>query len=170
VTIGQSRPEDWEDPVAIPEVVTPERVIVPFDGSHAAEAALGWAALVASGTGAEVIVVVAYDPPITVRGRGAAYVEESKAALAEEAHALAEESVSLLLERAVTARGLVVRGDVARAILEAAEDEQAGLIVMGRRGLTHEAGGAAERFLSILTGGVAEKVTRHAAVPVLLVP
>jgi nucleotide-binding universal stress UspA family protein len=170
MTLGTTRPDDWDHPVVLPDVSPPERVLVPFDGSHAGERALGWAALVAAGGRAEVVVVVAYDPPITLRGRGALYVEEVKAVLAREADELAGEAVSVLHGRGVRARGVVVRGDVSRGILDAAEDERADVIVMGRRGLTHEAGSVVERFLTILTGGVAEKVTRHADVPVLLVP
>lgn len=163
------RPDDWENPVEIPTLDRPSVVLVPFDGSHSAERALAWAARIGS-VGSEVVVVVAYDPPLTVRGRGAAYVEEAKAALAEEARDLAEESVSQLVARGVAARGVVMRGDIARGILETAEQESADLIVMGRQGITHEVGGVADRFLTMLSGGVADKVARHAAVPVLLVP
>jgi nucleotide-binding universal stress UspA family protein len=170
MTLGSSRPEDWEHPVAMPEVAPPGRLLVPFDGSHTGERALGWAALVAGTSGAEIIVVVAYDPPITLRGRGALYVEEAKEHLAHEADELAEESVRLLQSRGLRARAVVARGDIARGILQAVEDEQADLIVMGRRGLTHEVGSAVERFLTMVTGSVAEKVTRHTSVPVLLVP
>jgi nucleotide-binding universal stress UspA family protein len=144
-------------------------VLVPFDGSHAAERALAWAALIAKPADAEVMVVVAYDPPLTVKGRGATYVEEMKAALEEEARALAEESVELLQGRGVRARGVVVKGDVARAILETSDEQSADLVVMGRQGVTHEVGGALEKFRSMISGGVAEKVARHAEVPVLVV-
>ena len=58
---------------------------------------------------------------------------------------------------------------MARAILETADDESADLIVMGRRGVTHEVGGTLEKFRSMISGGVAEKVSRHAKVPVLVV-
>jgi nucleotide-binding universal stress UspA family protein len=168
-TGGLHRPSDWEEPVAIPEIQGPLIVLVPFDGSHAAELALAWAVLIAGPADAEVVVVVAFDPPLTVKGRGAAYVEEMKSALAEEARALAEESVQQVQGRGVRARGVVVKGDVARAILEASDEESAGLIVMGRWGVTHEVGGTLEKFRSMISGGVAEKVARHAGVPVLVV-
>jgi nucleotide-binding universal stress UspA family protein len=74
-----------------------------------------------------------------------------------------------LLDQGVTARGVVVRGDVARAILETADEESVDLIVIGRQGLTHEAGGALEKFRALTSGGIAEKVSRHANVPVLVV-
>ena len=37
------RPADWESPVVVPEAEVPERILVPFDGSHNAERALAWA-------------------------------------------------------------------------------------------------------------------------------
>lgn len=168
-TGGLPRPRDWEEPVSMPDILGPRTVLVPFDGSHAAERALAWASLIAKPADAEVMVVVAFDPPLTVKGRGAAYVEEMKATLEEEARALAEESVELLQSRGVRARGVIVKGDVARAILETADDESAELIVMGRQGVTHEVGGTLEKFRSMISGGVADKVARHAEVPVLVV-
>lgn len=164
-----NRPEDWDRPVELPTIPCPKKVLVPFDGSHNAERALAWSALVGKGSPAEVVVVVAFDPPLTMKGRGALHVEDTKTALEEEARLLAEESVQALLERNVQARGVVVRGDIVRAILETVDTEDADLIVMGRVGVTHEMGGLLDRFRSFLEGSVAEKVSRHATVPVLLV-
>ncbi len=167
-----NRPDDWDDPVTLLEMEAPERVLIPFDGSHASERALGWAALVARGTASELIVVVAYEPPLTVRGRGSTYVEEVRDDLATEAHALATEAVQLLVDKGISARAIVVQGDPARSVLDTAEDEGCGLIVIGRQGLTAELGGvtgAMGRFREMLSGGVSDKVVRHAAVPVLVV-
>jgi nucleotide-binding universal stress UspA family protein len=124
---------------------------------------------VAKNNGAEVVVEVAFDPPLTVRGRGAAYVEEMKVELHEEARSLAEESVTLLESQGVTARGVVIRGDVARGILETAEEEAVDMIIIGRQGVTHEMGDALDKFRALMSGGIAEKVSRHATVPVLMV-
>lgn len=165
------RPHDWEEPVKLPEPLRPKRVLVPFDGSHNGERALVWSVLVARNNDAEVVVVVAFEPPLTLRGRGAAYVEGAKAQLAEEATDLASEAVQLLEQEGVRARGIAVKGDVARAILDTAEEEEVDMIILGRHGLTHEMGGAAalDRFRELLSGGIAEKVNRHAHVPVLTV-
>jgi nucleotide-binding universal stress UspA family protein len=163
------RPDDWDQPVAIPGSPKPRKILVPFDGSHTGERALAWSILAARNNDAEVVVVVAFDPPLTVKGRGASYVEEMKAMLEEEAHGLAEESVARLLDHGVTARGVVVKGDVARAILEAADEESVDMIIIGRQGLTHEVGGTLEKFRALMSGGIAEKVSRHASVPVLVV-
>lgn len=167
-----ARPDDWDAPVQLLAMEAPDHILVPFDGSHASERALGWAALTARGTSAELIVVVAYDPPLTVRGRGATYVEEIRDTLLTEAKDLGGEAVQLLLDAGVTSRAIVVQGDPARAILDVADDESCDLIVIGRQGLTAEirgVTGAMDRFREMLTGGVADKVVRHATVPVLVV-
>lgn len=165
---SHARPDDWDAPVSIPEVPGPGTILVPFDGSHTAERALAWSVLAARESGAEIVVVVAFDAPLTMRGRGAVFIEDVKAELRDEAQSLAEESVEILRQRGVRARGIVVRGDVAQGILQVADDEAADLIIMGRQGLSHEVGGL-ERLRRIMAGGVAEKVSRHAAVPVMVV-
>jgi nucleotide-binding universal stress UspA family protein len=166
------RPPDWDEPITLPELAAPSRILVAFDGSHCAIRALAWAELVGRTGGAEVLVVSAYEPPLTLRGRGAAYVDEARDYLADEARSLASESVALLTAKGVRARGLVVAGEPARAILDTAEDEEADVIILGRSGVTAELrglGGALNRFRDLLAGGVADKVGRHAVVPVLLV-
>ena len=51
----------------------------------------------------------------------------------------------------------------------AAEEEKADLIIMGRQGLSHEVGGGVDRLRRAMAGGVADKVSRHANVPVMVV-
>lgn len=168
-----TRPHDWDEPVALPEVSGPGRILVPFDGSHNSERALAWAAYVAARTDVEIVVAVAYEQPVTMRGRGAAYVEEVRDQLEQGATELAAEAVTLLTQRAVRARGLVVKGDVPHALLDIADSEACELVVIGRQGLSSEAGGVAGavgRVRDMLEGGVAAKVVRHAHVPVLVVP
>jgi nucleotide-binding universal stress UspA family protein len=163
------RPPDWDEPISIPEVETRlDRILVPFDGSHAGERALGYAANLARATEGEIVVVVAYDPPITVRRRGALTLESLRIGMEEEAHSLASESVELLRAMGLGARGIVVRGEVVEAILDTAETEEAAIIILGRHGLSHEmrsVGGRRE----LGHGSVADKVARHAEIPVLVV-
>ena len=169
---GLVRPEDWDDPVQLPDVGTVRRVLVPFDGSHHAERALAWAALAAAAAEAEVVVMVAYEPPLTKKGRGGTYVEAIRDALDDEAKALAAEAVELLSAAGCRARGVVIRGEAAAATLETFETDDCDLVVLGRRGLSSELAGIAgtlERFRSSLQGGVAEKVARHADVAVMVV-
>jgi len=169
---GHKRPSDWNDPVVVPDVGRPQRILVPFDGSHNAERALAWAGVVAAGSGAEVVVLVGYEQPLTVRGRGAPYIESVTEELETEARGLATEAVEQLRGRGVESRGLVVKGDVPRAILDTAQTEGCGLIVVGRQGLSAEVGGvsgALDRVHDLLQGGVSDKVIRHSPVPVLVV-
>jgi len=80
--------------------------------------------------------------------------------------------VQLLQAHNIHARGIVVKGEPARAILDTAEDEDVELIVIGRNGLTAElrgVAGALDRFRDLLQGGVTDKVTSHASIPVLVV-
>lgn len=166
------RPDDWDEPVVVPDVDELTTVVVPFDGSHSSERALAWGELVARGAGAEVVVVVAFEAPLTKKGRGAIYVDDMRAALEAEAKALAAEAVETLAARGTKARGIVVQGEASAATLDVAETENAQLIVLGRRGLAHELPGVAgslERFRSTMSGGVAERVARHADVAVMVV-
>ena len=129
--------------------------------------------MIALGTGSEVLVLVGYTQPLTMRGRGAAYVEAVRDELADEAAELAREGVQVLVTAGVQARGIVLKGDITRGILETAAQEGCGLILLGRQGLTAEVGGvsgAAGMIRDLLQGGVSEKVTRHAEVPVVVVP
>jgi nucleotide-binding universal stress UspA family protein len=167
-----ARPDDWDDPVRLPDVNTPRRILVPFDGSHNAERALSWTRLVATTADAEVVVVVAFEQPLTVRGRGAAYIETVREELETEAVHLATEAVELLKATGVAAKGVVVKGEPARAILDTADDERCDVIIIGRHGLTAELrglAGALDRFRDLLQGGVTDKVTQHASIPVLVV-
>ena len=164
------RPDDWDDPVRLPEVRPPTRVLVAFDGSHTAERALAWAALVA-GEG-EVVVLVAYLPPVTKRRRGAVDADQVEAEMADEAEVLANEAVTLLIERGTRARSLVVRGDPAAAVAAAIEAQEIDLVVVGRQGLTSELQGldaALERMRTAMHGPVADRILRQSPVPVLVV-
>jgi nucleotide-binding universal stress UspA family protein len=148
------RPKDWEDPVVLPEAVAPKRVLVCFDGSHTSERALAWASL------------------LTMRGRGALYVESIRDELEGEATELAREAVAALTGQGLNARGVVVKGEVAHAILDTAEDEACDLIILGRQGLSAELRGVAgsiDRIRERLHGSVTDKVVRHASMQVLVV-
>lgn len=166
-------PEDWAEPVVVPDVVTDFRtILVPFDGSHSAEQALGYAVVLANGRDAEIVVVVAYNPPVTIRRRGSLVVPDARAEMLAEAEALASEAAGLLGSKGCRARAIVIEGDPVDGVLQAAADENADIILMGRRGLSSELR-TIQKLVSGLSGGVhgsvAEKVARHATVPVLLV-
>jgi nucleotide-binding universal stress UspA family protein len=167
-----TRPDDWDQPVVVPTLTAVHRILVPFDGSHAAERALAWADLMARTVDAEIIVAVSYEPPLTKKGRGSTYVDTIRSELQDESHELAEEATAALLGRGRRARAIVVRGEPSASVLQLAEDEDVDVIVLGRRGLTSELSGlpgAVEKLRSSLSGGVAERVVRLAETAVLVV-
>ena len=149
-----------EEPLEIPELQDVHRILVPVDGSTGSEQGLAYANLIAGLTGAEVVVVVAFDPPLAIRRRGILQTEHLQVSMEKDARELATEAAELLVERGRSARAVIVRGHAAEAILDTAESEHVDLIVMGRRGLG--------RLRGAIVGSVSERVARHAEVPVLL--
>lgn len=154
-------PPDWDEPVEIPDINREVgRVLVPFDGSAGSERGLAYAELVAQMGSAEIVIVVAFDPPMTVRRRGILLVEQAREEMQQDAVELAEEAAALLIGRGNRARGVVVRGDPVQAILETIDAEEPDVVVIGRRGLT--------QFEGVMLGSVSQRVASHARVPVLL--
>jgi nucleotide-binding universal stress UspA family protein len=158
---GEQYEWNWDDPLRIPPIKQSiETILIPVDGSYGSEKGLAHASALASMSGARVVIVVAYDPPITVRRRGILAVQGARSEMEHEAKELANEAVQLMTERGHSASAVVVRGDPVEAILQVAEEEHADVIVMGRRGLS--------RLKGLLLGSVSERVARHADIPVLL--
>ena len=112
-------------------------------------------------------MVVAYDPPITVRRRGGITLEGLRSEMEEEANDLASESATLLVEKGLRARAIVVRGDVADAILDTIDEEEANITILGRSGLTSEARGGDRKDWG--SGSVTDKIVRNATIPVMVV-
>jgi nucleotide-binding universal stress UspA family protein len=158
---GRPRPPDWDEPLRIPEIASEIRTILaPVDGSEHSERGLAYASILAKATGAAIVVIVAFDPPHTIRRRGTIAVVSERSEMEQDAIELAEEAVALLKARGHEARAVAARGDAVSAILETADAEHADLVVMGRRGLS---------ALHGMVGSVSERVARHASVPVVLV-
>jgi nucleotide-binding universal stress UspA family protein len=124
------------------------RVLVPLDGSPLSEAALPWAAEVATELGAEVVLVRVVP----------ARLDETSAYLS----VVAEQLEAAYAQKAWSVRVRVELGmDVGTTIARLADEERADMIVMG----THGRSGV-PRFV---LGSVADGTLRHARVPVLLV-
>jgi nucleotide-binding universal stress UspA family protein len=156
------RPDNWDEPVRIASLDPNVRVLlVPFDGSTHSEVGLAHALRVASWTGAEIVVLVAFDPPQRMRRRSMLPAEAIVSAMEADARELAAEAVQALLDEGIRARGLVVKGEPADAILESITLENVDLVVMGRRG--------ARSVRGVVMGSVSERVIRYAEVPVLVV-
>ncbi|MDP9143433.1 MAG: universal stress protein, partial [Actinomycetota bacterium] len=131
------------------------------------EVALGHAAAFANYSGGEIVVVVAYDPPVSARRRGGITLESLIQEMEEEARGLATESASLLADRGLKARAVVIRGHVTDAILDTIESEQADLVILGRSGVTTEVRSGEHRDWG--SGSVTDKVVRGTRVPVMVV-
>jgi nucleotide-binding universal stress UspA family protein len=133
------------------------RILVPLDGSPLAEAVLPQVQELVKALGAELFLVrVAHAhvfPGVDPTEQEVEVVQKAETYLADVAGRLGHEGI-----RVHTA---VRYGDAADEIIQHIEDNAVELVAMsthGRTGLSH-----------LVLGSVAEKVVRHAAVPVLLV-
>ncbi len=135
------------------------KILVPVDGSEnslrAAELAVEMANVY--GAGIEYLYVVDLEGVLAHR-------KSTENSVLEEAVAAGKEVLNKVLETtpsAIPARGRCVSGDAPQAILQAAVEADADLIVMGSRGL-----GA---FRAAILGSVSSYVLEHATCPVTLV-
>jgi nucleotide-binding universal stress UspA family protein len=134
-----------------------ERILLAVDGSAPSGRATEVASDLALKLGAEVVVV-------NVREVEMVYAGAVEFETSEEATNLVDQTVRTLKDEGVSARGEVhgsIFGRAARVILEVAEASDAGMIVMGSRGLSDLAG--------LVLGSVTHKGLHLAHVPVLVV-
>ncbi len=153
--------------------MTIQRILVGIDGSDGAGQALSWAADLARALGAELLVVHARAPISSLRFGVAASIGGLAAATAaagagvsdearEQERAVVEEWCARVGTAIAPRRVLIDEGEAAVVIEDAATDQKADLIVVGRRGR----GGFAELVL----GSVSHHLTHHAHHPVVVVP
>jgi len=136
------------------------RILFAHDGGMLAERAMVYLEHIARVEEAEVIVLHVYEPPQRYAAMdGYEALCAQYAAVAQE---VVDDVVSYLEERGVTARGFVLSGDSAQAILETANREDVSLIVIGSRGPSSVA--------ELMLGNVSTEVLRYAQCPVLVVP
>src|SRR5262245_37313749 len=140
-------------------------IVVGTDGSETATEAVRQATELAKSTGDSIDLVSAYEPVSTQRLR-----EEKRDAPEDLQWAVnAREDVDATLNAAaekIRGAGVEVntfarQGDPADAILDVAEERNAGLIIVGNKGMT-----GAKRFL---LGSVPNKVSHHAPCSVLII-
>jgi nucleotide-binding universal stress UspA family protein len=144
-----------------------QRILLLYDGSELAAAAIPFAEVLALRLGLPVTVVQAFDPaaPVTAVAGGMAPVppdvyNEAISTLEQRAMSSAEEVVARLRERKIEAEVRVLVGPAAAALLT--ETGPADLVVLtshGRSGITRW-----------LLGSVAEKLVRLSEAAVALVP
>lgn len=138
-----------------------QRIVVGVDGSGGGRHALDWAADLAASEGAEVVVVLAYDPMSQLMGTAERMDFDELRADAEAK--LRGAWCAPLVAAGVSHRALLVEGESAHEVLiDTALGEGADLIVIGNVGLT----GWRERII----GSVAARVLKYSPVPVAVVP
>jgi nucleotide-binding universal stress UspA family protein len=132
-----------------------EKIVFPTDFSHASDAAMAFASSLARDTGAKMLIVHVEEPP-TAYGGGNLYYgvpEPEREALIEMLERLKPTTDDVPYEHRL------LSGDPARQVIELAEQEKAGLIVMGTHGRTG--------VLRLLMGSVAEEIVRRSSCPVV---
>lgn len=134
-------------------------VVLPVDGSETAEAAARFAEDIARAEGAT-IVVLGVVVPVPAQTTGA---ESVTAAIRDFMTEQVTIEAARVRQSGVRAEEMVVVADSPhQGILDVARDRRAGLIVMGTHGRTG--------LSRAVIGSVADRVVRHADIPVLLVP
>ena len=137
----------------------PSTFIAGYDGSDGAREAVRFAVRLAGALGADVHAVTGYAVPRHNFGKGAS--DGAEAALADDSRAEADLMLADLDEAGLSARS-VRPGEPAQALIEAADDADADLIVVG----THEA----EGLQRLKLGSTAERVVHGAPCAVSIVP
>jgi nucleotide-binding universal stress UspA family protein len=140
----------------------PREVLAPTDLSEISKAALAYARLFHEHFGSRITVLHAESleaPPYFTRDQAEELLARAKAMRKDALEHVEREAESVLAHRSGTR---IVDGPPAPAILTAAKEIPADLIVMGSRGR-----GAVESFFM---GSVTDRVVRQAAIPVLATP
>jgi nucleotide-binding universal stress UspA family protein len=147
--------------------MTIRKILVPIDFAGCAYDVVTTAAVLAGGLGAEVVLLYVVHLPsgvgagTVVHLHGAPHARSAIELLRDDAREHIEPLEALFAAEGVRVHHAVRQGDVVEAILDAAEEEDADLIIMG----THGRRGLQRFFL----GSVAEQVIRRAQVPVTTV-
>lgn len=138
-----------------------KRILLPLDGSAAAEQALPYAVAQAERFGAELILLRVVEPFPHVRGLSAGDLSRIRQQTAEWTRVYLKRLAKSVREQGVTVQLATAEGRPNLAILEFSETNQVDLIVICTRGRSG--------FSRWLMGSVADRVVRGAGIPVLLV-
>ena len=144
-----------------------EKILIPLDGSELAECSLQHAKAIAQGCNvADVIVLRVIEPLSTQTISALAEAGDDSIRKAEEQNRQDAEGYVLkvmnnLRTQGIASQAVTVEGRVADELLSYTEKNNVDLIVMS----THGRSGLSRFFF----GSVAEKVSRHSRVPVLLI-
>jgi nucleotide-binding universal stress UspA family protein len=140
-------------------------IVVGTDGSETAGEAVRQATELAKAVGSSIDLVSAYEPVSSARLREEAQQVpkdlEWMVNPREDVDATLKAAAEQIGEAGVAVQTFAREGDPADAILDVAEERNAGLIVVGNKGMT-----GAKRFL---LGSVPNKVSHHAPCSVLII-
>lgn len=138
-----------------------QRIVVGLDGSEHSSAALAWAVRMAKGMGSEVIAVHAVQPVMYWDGSYAPPIEFDQQWRTALTNQFEDEWCRPLREAGVRHRMVLEDGRAATVISDVADEVDADLIVVARRGR----GG----FAALLLGSVSHELTLHCQRPVLVI-
>ena len=136
-----------------------QKILVPIDATEHSEKTIQYAMNLAKLSSANIVVLHAVEMPRLTNKLVAGARQSDKIVLEEQAKKLVSKVVKTLTKAGFSARGLVVLGSAAKAILSTVESEKPDVVVMGSRGGT----------LGLGVGGTARRVVRDSSVPVLVV-
>jgi nucleotide-binding universal stress UspA family protein len=134
-----------------------DRILLATDGSDHGAAAAVRAVDLAQAYSSELIILSVLDLPLRLKEEA----PELTAKLLAEYQRSVDEALSRAASAHLKAQGHVCLGSPPQTIIQKAQEEQAGLIVMGSHGRTG--------LKRLLLGNTAEKVIGHASCPVLVV-
>jgi nucleotide-binding universal stress UspA family protein len=137
-----------------------ERILVAVDGSKHSDAAFDVAANMAQKYGSQLYVLHVFQGGIGTTTFVSPGVEDELRSVGQDILASYERKLKER-EDLRNARVLLQQGDAAQRIMETANTEECGLIVIGSRGRGS--------FKELLLGSISHKVTNHASCPVLVV-
>ena len=139
-------------------------IVLGYDGSPGAEAAIAWCADYAEALDADVTVVGVVDlvPFVALPVADSPLSGTAIEAMEKSTAKALEEGIAPLRERGIDCRTLVRSGNPAETLNKVAAQEEADLVIVGRRG--H--GGFAEMLL----GSVPHALAHHCTRPLVIVP
>jgi nucleotide-binding universal stress UspA family protein len=132
-------------------------IVVGYDGTESAQAALGTARELARAIGAKIVIVYGYDPT-----RMGGEVRDLDQALEERGRTVVNEAAEKAKQAGAEAEGAVVKKKPATALAEVADQLGARFIVVGSYGERPIAGA--------ILGTTPHKLLHMAKIPVVVVP
>jgi nucleotide-binding universal stress UspA family protein len=142
-----------------------QKILIPLDGSYFSEHALEHLDAISMDNGPSVILLRVVEPTTALIAGGSDALEmatEAEKQTEADAHEYLAKIATGLKKKGMSIETVVTDGRPADEILNYATDNKVDLIIMS----THGRSGVSRWFF----GSVAEKVIRHATVPVLISP